>query len=469
MACPLQAVPAMEPWPFRTIIEPFRIKVVESLPILDAEARARALHRAGHNLFALPADEVTIDLLTDSGTGAMSAAQWAGLQAGDESYAGSRSFLRLQEVVRRLTGFEHVLPVHQGRAAERIVARTMLGEGDVVLNNTHFDTTRANVEQAGAAAVDLPCAAAADPDDLSPFKGDMDLDALDRALAALGARVRLVVLTLTNNAVGGQPVSLRNIEAVSARCREAGVPFFLDAARFAENAWFIHRREPGYASWSIRDIARRMFDLADGCIVSAKKDGLVNIGGLLCTRRDDLADRFRNELILGEGFPTYGGLAGRDLEALAIGLEEALEPDYLRYRERSIAYFADGLRAAGLPVVRPPGGHAVYVDAGRLLPHLPKSAFPGQALACALYLEGGVRSVEVGSLMFPGAPLELVRLAVPRRTYTQAHIDYVIEVAERVARRAAEIPGYRIVREPPFLRHFSAVLAPIGEPPRARP
>ena len=452
----------MEHWPYRTIIEPFRIKVVESLPILDADARARALERAGHNLFALRAEDVTIDLLTDSGTGAMSAAQWAGLQAGDESYAGSRSFLRLQEVVRRLTGLPHVLPVHQGRAAERIIARTLLREGDVVLNNTHFDTTRANVEQAGARAVDLPCGAAGDPDDPSPFKGDIDLVALDAALAEHGDRVRMVMLTLTNNAVGGQPVSLANIEAVSQRCRARGVPFFLDAARFAENAWFIHRREPGYERTSIREIVRRMFDLADGCTVSAKKDGLVNIGGLLCTRRDDLADLFRNELILGEGFPTYGGLAGRDLEALAIGLEEALEPDYLRYRERSIAYFADGLQSVGVPVVRPPGGHAVYVDAGRLLPHVPPSAFPGQAFACALYLEGGVRSVEVGSLMFPGAPLELVRLAVPRRTYTQAHIDYVIEVAERVARRASDIPGYRIVREPPFLRHFSAELAPLG-------
>lgn len=447
----------MSDWNFKTIIEPFRIKAVEAIPILTRAEREAALETAGHNLFKLPADQVTIDMLTDSGTGAMSAAQWAALMIGDESYAGSRSFFRFEAVVRRLTGFPYIFPVHQGRAAERILARTVLaGPGTVVVNNTHFDTTRANIEQVGAHALDLPVAAAGDPRDASPFKGDMSLTALD---AALEKGVTLAMLTLTNNAAGGQPVSMGNIEAVSARCRAAGVPFFLDAARFAENAWFIHTREPGYADVPLPVIARRMFDLADGCTISAKKDGIAHIGGVLATRRADWAERFRNELILGEGFPTYGGLAGRDLECVAVGLEEALDPDYLRYRARSVAYFAERLEAVGVPVVRPPGGHAVYVDAGRLLPHLPADQFPGQAFASAMYLEGGVRGVEIGSFMFPAAKLQLVRLAMPRRVYTQAHIDYVIEVAERVAARAAEVRGYRIVEEPPFLRHFSARLA----------
>jgi tryptophanase len=451
----------MDPWPFRTIIEPFRIKAVDPIPFLDAGQRREALERAGHNLFRLMADEVTIDLLTDSGTGAMSAAQWAGLMEGDESYAGSRSWRRFEAVAHRLTGYAHVYPVHQGRAAERIVARTMLGPGRVVISNTHFDTTRAHVEQSGAVALDVPTPSAGVPEDTSPFKGDMDLEGFDRALERHGDCVALVLMTLTNNAAGGQPVSMANLAAVSERCRSLGIPLFLDAARFAENAWFIHTREPGMDRWGLPEIARRMFDLADGCTLSAKKDGMVHIGGMLATRIDALAEPFRNELILGEGFPTYGGLAGRDLEAMAIGLEEALDEDYLRYRVRSVAYFAEGLEAEGVPVVHPPGGHAVYLDAGRLLSHLRADAFPGQALATALYLEGGVRGVEVGSLMFPAARLQLVRLALPRRTYTQAHIDYVIEVAGRVAQRAGQIAGYRIVKEPPFLRHFSATLAPI--------
>lgn len=449
-------------WNFRTVIEPFRIKMVEAIPILSASERRTALDRAGHNLFRLDAREVTIDLLTDSGTGALSAEQWAAMMVGDETYAGSRSFHRLEAVVRRVIGHPHFFPVHQGRAAERILARTMLSPGQVVLNNTHFDTTRANVEQAGAVALDLPVPAAAVPEDESAFKGDMDLAALDEALARHEGRTALVMLTLTNNAAGGQPVSMANVEAVSARCRAAGVPFFLDAARFAENAWFIHTREPAYASWTVPDIARRLFDLADGCTLSAKKDGISHIGGLLTTRDPALAERFRNELILGEGFPTYGGLAGRDLEAVAVGLEEALDPDYLRYRARTVAYLAEGLEAVGVPVVHPPGGHAVYLDAGRLLPHVPHHAFPGQALATALYAEGGVRGVEVGSFMFPEARLQLVRLALPRRSYTQAHVDYVIEVAARVQARAGDLRGYRIVEEPPFLRHFSASLAPLG-------
>lgn len=453
----------MEPWPFRTIIEPFRIKAVEPIPFLDPAERGRALREAGYNLFKLRADQVTIDLLTDSGTGAMSGAQWAALMDGDETYAGSRSFQRLAAVVHRMTGHPYVLPVHQGRAAERILARTVLGPGQVVLNNTHFDTTRANVEQVGAEAIDLPVAPALVPSDASPFKGDLDVDALDRWFAQNRERVALVMVTLTNNAAGGQPVSIGNLEAVAARCRDAGVPLFLDAARFAENAWFVHRREPGYESWSIPDIVRRMFDLADGFTMSAKKDGIVHIGGLLATKRADWAEKFRYEAILGEGFPTYGGLAGRDLEAMAVGLEEALDVDYLRYRERSIAYFAEGLVKVGVPVVQPPGGHAVFLDAGALCPQIPAQAFPGQALANELYLQGGIRGVEIGTLMFPAARLQLVRLAVPRRVYTQSHIDYVIEVAERVAQRAGELRGYRLVREPPFLRHFDAELAPIDD------
>jgi tyrosine phenol-lyase len=451
----------MSDWSFRTIIEPFRIKAVEPIPILDRKTRAAALERGGYNLFKLHADEVTIDLLTDSGTGAMSDAQWAGMMMGDETYAGSRSFAHFEAVLQRLTGFPVIFPVHQGRAAERILATTLLGPGKVVLNNTHFDTTRANIEHAGAGAVDLPVASAAEPANPAPFKGDMDLAALDAALQEHGDRVAMVMLTMTNNAAGGQPVSMANVEAVSARCRRAGVPFYIDAARFAENAWFIREREPGYREWNLADIARRFFDLADGCTLSAKKDGIANIGGVLATRLPDHADRFRNELIVGEGFPTYGGLAGRDLEAIAIGLEEALNVDYLRYRVRTVSYLAQGLEAVGIPVVHPSGGHAVYVDAARLLPHIPASRFPGQALATALYLEGGVRSCEIGSLMFPAARLQLVRLALPRRTYTQAHIDYVIEVAERVAMHKGELQGYRIVKEPPLLRHFTAELAPI--------
>ncbi|MCB9743914.1 MAG: tryptophanase [Alphaproteobacteria bacterium] len=450
-------------WTRKTIIEPFRIKAVEAIPFLSAEERLRALRVAGYNPFGLRAAEVTIDLLTDSGTGAMSSAQWAALMDGDESYAGSRSYARLAAVVRRLTGYRHVFPVHQGRAAERIIARTVLGPGDAVLNNTHFDTTRANVEQAGADAVDLPSAQASDATSSHPFKGNMDLDALQRQLDQRRDEIALVMLTLTNNAAGGQPVSMENIEAVSALCRGAGVPLFLDAARFAENAWFIHVREPGFARWSIPDIARRMFDACDGCTVSAKKDGHVNMGGLLATNLDDWAERFRNELILGEGFPSYGGLAGRDLEALAVGLDEALEPSYLRYRQRSIAYFAEGLERAGVPVVRPPGGHAVFIDCGRLVPQIPPEQLPGVTVANALYLLGGIRGVEIGALMFPHAQHQLVRLAVPRRVYTQSHIDFVIEVASELAARAGALSGYRIVQEPPFLRHFSAQMEPIGE------
>jgi tyrosine phenol-lyase len=453
----------MESWGYKTIIEPFRAKSVERIPFLTFAERAQALERSRWNVFLLRSEEVTIDLLTDSGTGAMSSAQWAAIMQGDETYAGATSYHRFYDVFHEISGYEHIFPVHQGRAAERIIARTVLGPGQVVLNNTHFDTTRANIEQAGATALDLPVGAAADPSDASPFKGNMDLDALERALTVHGEQVAMVMLTLTNNAAGGQPVSMGNIEAVSARCKRAGIPFFLDAARYAENAWFIHTREAGYEDWPLPKIARRMFDLADGCTVSAKKDGLVNIGGILATRNPEWAEAFRNDLILGEGFPTYGGLAGRDLEAMAVGLVEALDPDYLRYRVRSIEYFADGLERVGIPVVRPAGGHAVFIDAAQLVPHIPAEQFPAQAVTAALYLIGGVRGVEIGSLMFPESKMQLVRLAMPRRVYTQSHVDYTIEVGERLARVASELVGLRIVKEPPFLRHFSAELEPVGD------
>jgi tryptophanase len=429
--------------------------------MLDGPTRFEALEKAGHNLFCLRADEVTIDLLTDSGTGAMSSRQWAALMLGDESYAGSRSFFRFEAAVRQLTGYAHIFPVHQGRAAERILAGTILKAGQIVANNTHFDTTRANIEQAGAIALDLPTRRASQTRDTTRFKGDMDVGALEELLAQKKSQVALVMLTLTNNAVGGQPVSMDNLEKVSQVCRQASVPFFLDAARFAENAWFIHAHEPGYQSWTLPAIAHKMFRLADGCTISAKKDGIVHIGGVLATQRQDWAELFRCEMILGEGFPTYGGLAGRDLEAMAVGLEESLDPDYLRYRVRSIAYFAEGLEKVGMPVVQPPGGHAVFIDAGAFLQHIPAEQFPGQALAAAFYLEGGVRGVEVGSLMFPDSRLQLLRLALPRRVYTQAHIDYVVEVAERLVAKAPSLKGYEILRQPPFLRHFSATMRPL--------
>jgi tryptophanase len=448
----------MQHWPFRTVIEPFRVKTVESIPILDRKTRLRAVEASGFNLFKLGADQVTIDLLTDSGTGAMSADQWAAMMVGDETYAGSRSFKRLEAVVHRLTGIPHIFPVHQGRAAERILAETSLRPGDVVPNNTHFDTTRAHVEHAGATALDVPVEAALDPDNPHPFKGNIDLGAVQSAIDA--HRVPFVMVTLTNNSLGGQPVSLANLRAVSEICRSARIPLFLDAARFAENAWFIHSREPGMDRYTLRDIVRNTFDLADGFTMSAKKDAMVSIGGLLGTRDPEQAARFREALILGEGFPTYGGLAGRDLEAMAVGLEEALDPAYQRYRARSVAYLADGLQRVGIPVVTPPGGHAVYIDAGRLCPHIPADAFPGHSVAVAFYEEGGIRGCEIGALMNPDAKLQLLRLALPRRTYTQAHVDYVIEVSERVAARAATLPGYRIVEAPRWLRHFSATLAP---------
>jgi tyrosine phenol-lyase len=456
--------------PYRTIIEPFRIRSVEPLRFTTRDERRQALERAGYNLFNLHADDVLIDLLTDSGTGAMSIAQWAALLQGDESYAGSRSFERFEAVVQDLTGYAHVIPTHQGRAAERILFGEAVRPGDVVPNNGHFDTTRANIEHQGGIAVDLPCADAADLQADAPFKGDMDVDALDRLLATTldgsdtdHRRVPLAMVTITNNTGGGQPVSLANLKAVRDVCDRHGVPLFLDAARFAENAWFIVEREQGQHDRTPRDVAKEVFRLADGCTISLKKDGLGNIGGVLAMNDGDLAQRCRNVLILTEGFTTYGGLAGRDLEALAQGLTEVTDPDYLRYRARSAAYLAEKAWAAGVPTVRPPGGHAVYLDAAALLPHIPRHELPAQALAAELYLEGGVRGVEIGTLMFGDAAAhELVRLALPRRVYTQSHVDYVGEVIAAVSALAPRLRGYRIVDEPAWLRHFTARLEPIA-------
>ncbi len=456
---------------FQTIIEPFRIKAVEPIQFTTHEQRALALADVGYNLFLLRAEDVLIDLLTDSGTGAMSSAQWAGMMQGDESYAGARSFYRFEEAVRRITGFKHVIPTHQGRAAERILFGNVCTPGTVVPNNTHFDTTRANVEVRGARALDLPCAEAHHPALIAPFKGNMDVAALQRTLdAAPPGSVPLVMLTVTNNSGGGQPVSMANLRAVSATCRAHGIPFFLDACRFAENAFFIKEREPGYADKSVLEIAQEMFGYADGCTMSAKKDGMANIGGFLALNDDDLAQRCKNTLILTEGFPTYGGLAGYDLEAIAVGLNEVLHEDYLRYRVRSIAYLGEKLDAAGVPYVKPTGGHALYIDAASLLPHIPPAQYPAQALAVALYQEGGIRAVEIGSVMFgrvqadgseEPAALELVRLAFPRRVYTQSHVDYVAEVITYVARLKDTLRGYRIAWQPPVLRHFSARFVPV--------
>jgi tryptophanase len=455
---------------FRTIIEPFRIKTVEPIGSRTPEQRQEALVGAGYNPFRLRADDVLIDLLTDSGTGAMSSRQWAGIMHGDESYAGSRSFFRFERAVHEVTGFKHVIPTHQGRAAERILFGCLVEPGDVVPNNTHFDTTRANIEARGGVALDIACPEAHRPALVAPFKGRIDLDALARVLDDKGTRVPIAMITVTNNAGGGQPVSMANIRAASGLCRSRGVPFFIDASRFAENAWFIKQREEGYGDKTPAEIAREMFGYADGATMSAKKDGLANIGGFIALNDDELAGRCRENLILTEGFPTYGGLAGYDLEAIAVGLHEVLDEDYLRYRAQSIAYLADRLVDAGVPIVRPPGGHAVYIDARAELPHIDPLAYPGWALMLALYLEGGIRCVEVGTVMFgrhadgseAPAELDLVRLAFPRRVYTQSHMDYVIEVVQHVAEHAAELPGYRIVSQPKQLRHFTARFEPLA-------
>jgi tryptophanase len=450
---------------FKTIIEPFRIKSVEPLSQTTRAQRHALMREAHYNLFLLPASGVLIDLLTDSGTGAMSAHQWAAVMEGDESYAGSRSFDHFRGVIQDIFGYSHVIPTHQGRAAERILFSVMCKPGDLVPNNTHFDTTRANVEYVGATAVDLPIAEAGDPSARHPFKGNMDVDRLEDLIASAGReRIPLVMMTITNNSGGGQPVSMANAREVSAACARHGIPLYFDACRFAENSYFVKLREPEYADWSPLDIARAMLRLGDGCTMSAKKDGMANIGGFLCTNDDALAQQEENLLILGEGYPTYGGMAGRDLEAIAVGLMEALDESYLHYRITSTGYLGDHISALGVPIVQPPGGHAIYIDANGFLPHLERDEFPGVALACALYLEGGVRSVEIGSLMLgEAAPRDLVRLAIPRRTYTQSHFDYVVEVVDRVWRRRERIGGLRLTYEAPFLRHFTAHLEPLAE------
>ncbi|MFI5287215.1 MAG: tryptophanase [Candidatus Dormibacteria bacterium] len=460
----------MKPCPeFDTIIEPFRIHSVEPLRMTTREERQRAIVAAGYNLFALHSDDVLIDLLTDSGTGAMSRDQWAAMQHGDESYAGSPSWFRFLDAVRDLFPFRHVIPTHQGRAAEKILFTAIGGPGKSVPNNTHFDTTRANVEFTGARAVDLPAIEGHDPSALHPFKGNMDIERLESFLATHAGSVPVVFVTVTNNSGGGQPVSLANLRAVRQVCDRHGVPLFLDACRFAENAWFIRERQPGQQDREVRDIVREMASLVDGMTMSAKKDGLANIGGWLAMNDDDLAVHCRNLLILTEGFPTYGGLAGRDLEAIAQGLHEVVQHDYLRYRIRSTAYLGEALTHLGIPIVQPPGGHAIYIDARALLPRIDPMQYPGQGLAVALYETGGIRACEIGTVMFGRQPdgserpadMDLVRLAIPRRTYTQSHIDYVIGVCEEVASRASDIPGYRIVDEPPALRHFTARFEPI--------
>jgi tyrosine phenol-lyase len=445
----------------KTIIEPFRIKVVEPIRMTTREAREAILREAGYNLFLVRAEDVLIDLLTDSGTGAMSSLQWSGVMRGDESYAGASSWYAFRDSLREITGFEHILPTHQGRASERILFELVGGPGKVVPSNNHFDTTRANVEHSGARAVDLVIDEGRRPTGHHPFKGNMDVGKLEALIREVGAeRIPLVMLTVTNNSGGGQPASLANIRAVREVCRRHGLPFFLDACRFAENAWFIKAREPGQGHRPVREIAREMFDLCDGATISAKKDGLVNIGGVLLLRDEGLCRRADELLILTEGYVTYGGLAGRDLEAMAQGFQEVLEEDYLRYRIRSIEYLGEKLLEAGIGIVEPPGGHAVYIDASRFCPHIPPERFPGQALACALYREAGIRSVEIGSVMFGGGgtppPMELVRLAVPRRVYTQSHIDYVCEAAIEVHRKRSELRGLEIVSAPPTLRHFTA-------------
>ncbi len=456
----------------KTIIEPFRIKSVEPIKFTTVPEREEILRRGGYNIFMVPAEDVLIDLLTDSGTSAMSADQWAGIMRGDESYAGARSFYRFRDKVRELTGFKHIIPTHQGRAAERILFSIAGGPGKVVPNNAHFDTTRANIEFSGAKAVDLPTAEGVDPDVIADFKGNINIAALREFIENTGVEnIPLCMITVTNNSGGGQPVSMQNIREAKQVCQEHGIPLFLDACRFAENAYFIKLREPGYANRSVKSIVQEMFSYADGATMSAKKDAIVNIGGFIAMNDDGLALKARNLLIITEGFPTYGGLAGRDLEAIAIGLEEVLDEHYLQYRIRSTAYLGERIVAAGVPILQPPGGHAIYLNAKKFLPHVPADQFPGQSLTVELYRHAGIRAVEIGSVMFGRhdssgkfipASMELVRLAIPRRVYTQSHIDYVIEAIIEVFQNRDKLPGYRIVEEPPLLRHFTAKFEPIG-------
>ena len=450
--------------------EPWRVKVVEAIRRIDRRAREECLRRAGHNVFGIASEDIYIDLLTDSGTSAMSDAQWGGLMRGDESYAGGRNYFRFEETIRTIFGLPHVIPTHQGRVAENLLFSTVLKPGDVVPNNTHFDTTRANVEANGGLAVDFVIPEGREPSALHPFKGNMDLGRLERCLTENQGKVPLVMLTLTNNSGGGQPVSLENVRGTREVCRRFGVPLLIDACRFAENAWFIKQREEGQANRSVRDIVREVFSLSDGCTMSAKKDGLANIGGFLALRDETWVERLKNKLVLIEGFPTYGGMAGRDLEAIAIGLEEVLHEDYLAFRVGQVTAFGEALAAAGVPVVQPIGGHAVYVDARAFAPHIPPEQYPAEALTIALYREGGIRAVEIGGVMFgkpdpqnPGREilpaLDLVRLAVPRRVYTNTHLAYVTEVTAGIRRQPEKLRGVRIVHQAPLLRHFTARFA----------
>ena len=449
---------------FQTIIEPFRIRQVQPVRSTTREEREVALQQAGNNVFLLKAEDVLIDLLTDSGTGAMSNEQWAGMMRSDESYAGADSYYRFESAVKDITGFEHIIPTHQGRAAERILFSAVVNEGDVVPNNTHFDTTRANIEARGANAIDIPNKDASDTQVVVPFKGNMDIDELVSILEQWQDKVPLVMMTITNNSNGGQPVSLENIRKASDVCKRFNVPFFIDACRFAENSWFIKMREEGYSETETIAIAREIFSLADGATMSAKKDGMANMGGFLALNDTALAEKCRSMLILTEGFPTYGGLAGYDLESVAVGLYEALREDYLAYRVRTVEYVGERLIDAGIPILRPPGGHAIYIDAKAWLSHIPQEQYPGWALANTLYVEGGIRTSEIGSVMFGLQPdgseiladKELVRLAFPRRVYTQSHIDYVVEVLCYINTIASDVKGVRITKQPRSLRHFTA-------------
>jgi tryptophanase len=455
----------------KTIIEPFRIKSVEPIYFNTKEERQSILEKAFYNPFLIHSNDVLIDLLTDSGTSAMSSNQWAGIMQGDESYAGSPSFFRFEETVQQITGMPLIIPTHQGRAAEKILFSILGGKGKYFVSNTLFDTTRANIEFSGAEGIDCICEEGKHPAIPAPFKGNMDVTALKKVIAEKGAEnIPLCIITVTNNSGGGQPVSMQNIREVKAVCTQHNIPLFIDACRFAENAYFIKLREAGYENKTVREIAKELFFYANGCTMSAKKDAFANIGGFLAMRNETLAQQCRNLLIMTEGFPTYGGLAGRDLEAIAIGLNEVLDEHYLQYRIRSMEYLTNKLIATGVPVMQPAGGHAVYLDAKAFLPHIPVAQYPGQALAGALYLHGGIRSVEIGSLMFGKydnnkklipAPLELVRLAIPRRVYTQSHIDYVAEVIIEVFNERNKIKGLQIIEEAPTLRHFTAKLKPI--------
>ncbi len=457
----------------KTIIEPFKIKSVEPIKFSTKEERERILKNAGYNPFLIKAEDVTIDLLTDSGTSAMSAKQWSGILDGDESYAGARSFFRFERAVKEITNFKNIIPTHQGRAAEKILFTIMGGEGKYVPNNTHFDTTRANIEFSGAEAIDLPCKYGCDPDTIADFKGNMDIEALDLFIKQKGAEnIPMIMMTVTNNSNGGQPVSMENIREAKYIAVKYNIPFFIDACRFAENAYFIKKREPGYQNKSIKEVAKEMFSYADGCTMSAKKDALVNMGGFLALNNEELAMKARNILVVTEGFPTYGGLAGRDLEAIAQGLEEILDEDYLRYRIRSVEYLGENLTKAGVPILQPPGGHAIYINAKKFLPHILPEYYPGQSIVCELYSHGGIRAVEIGSVMFGkydkvsgkliSPSMELVRLAIPRRVYTQSHIDYVIEVVTEVFANRNKLKGLKITYEAPMLRHFTANFEPVN-------